>query len=693
MGSLLRVLLIEDVENDAMLLLRLLRKGGYDLHYRRVDTEESIQAALAEEEWDIVISDYSMPGFDGLAALKLCQETGIDIPFILVSGTIGEEIAVSAMRAGAHDYLMKGNLTRLVPAVQRELQEAKMRRAHRQAQEALRANEEKYRLLVEHAPSGIFEIDFASARFTSVNEVMCEYTGYTREEFLNLKPLELLSKESQSILLDLLAGVRRGEAIPASLEYKVRGKDGREFWVILRARMTGEGEGRKVTVIAHDITDRKMAEEALHRYAERLSTLHKIDQAILSARSVEEIAQATLEHIRQSVPCHAAGVIMLESDSLDAILFMADIDAQIGIPAGARFHLKPHKIAHEWLATLRRGEVVLIEDVPSLARSWPELSQLAETGLCVVLCVPLLFRDDLLGFLSLGFDEPAAASSEQIEITREIATQLAIAIQQTRLFEQVRRHAAELEERVEERTRELQSANEHLKILSQVKDEFVSNVSHELRTPITSIKLYHRLLSVKPEQGDRYLEMLEREINRLSHLIEDLLLLSRLDQGRAELSLTSVNLNELASQYVEDRQLMAQERGLTLSFTAGAGAPQVLADAGLLGQALSILLTNAMSYTPAGGSIGVTVSQSGDRCGISVCDTGPGIALDEQSRLFERFFRGKTARKSGVSGTGLGLPLAREIVERHQGTLEVRSSGIPGEGAEFTIWLPACFDE
>ncbi|MBN1313418.1 MAG: PAS domain S-box protein [Anaerolineae bacterium] len=692
MGTLLRVLIVEDAEDDAMLLLRILRKGGYDPQYRRVDNGHDIQAALSEGEWDIVISDYSMPGFDGLSALRLCQGTGRDIPFILVSGTIGEEIAVSAMRAGAHDYLMKNNLTRLVPAVRRELQEAKIRRAHRQAEEALRASEEKYRLLVENAPSGIFEIDLEKVQFTSVNEVMCEYTGYTREEFLDLRPLDLLTRDNQSILLALLTSIRQGEAIPDSAEYKIRGKDGREFWVILRSRITGENDRRKVTVVAHDITERKTAEEALHRYAERLSTLHKIDQAILSARSVEEIAQAALDHIRQLIPCLAASVAMLEADSLNAILFVTDIDDQMEIQAGARFPLKQHEAALEVLNSLRQGEVVQLEDVPSLAQTWPELSKLADTEMHFASIVPLVFQDDLLGFISLGSAKPTAASSEQIEIVREIATQLAIAIQQTRLYDQVRRHAAELEERVEERTRELQLANENLKILSQVKDEFVSNVSHELRTPITSIKLYHRLLSLKPEKGQRYLDMLAREIDRLSHLIEDLLLLSRLDQDRAELKLAPVDLNELGSQYVEDRKLLAQERELTLSFTAGAGRSVVMADKGLLGQALSVLLTNAMSYTPEGGSVGVTVSGDDGQCGISVWDNGPGIDPEEQDRLFERFFRGKAGRKSGVAGTGLGLSLAAEIVERHQGKLELNSTGVPGEGAEFTIWLPACLN-
>ncbi len=140
MGIPLRVLIAEDSENDAMLVLRRLRQGGYEPLYERVDTPEAMKAALATASWDIVIADYSMPRFNGLAALKVLKETGQDLPFLIVSGSIGEELAVAAMKSGVHDYIMKNNMARLLPAVERELREAKNRRARRQAEEQLKAS-------------------------------------------------------------------------------------------------------------------------------------------------------------------------------------------------------------------------------------------------------------------------------------------------------------------------------------------------------------------------------------------------------------------------------------------------------------------------------------------------------------------------------------------------------------------------
>jgi PAS domain S-box-containing protein len=149
MGIPLKILIIEDSEDDAVLSLRELRLGGYDPDHMRVETAEAMQAAIGEKAWDVVISDFIMPQFSGLAALDLLKKSGLDIPFIIVSGKIGEDTAVEAMKAGAHDYILKGNLPRLVPAVERELREAESRAARRAAEEDLRRYQGHLEELVE----------------------------------------------------------------------------------------------------------------------------------------------------------------------------------------------------------------------------------------------------------------------------------------------------------------------------------------------------------------------------------------------------------------------------------------------------------------------------------------------------------------------------------------------------------------
>ena len=141
----LRALVVDDSENDVLHLLRVLRKAGYEPVYERVSTAPDMQAALERQTWDIVISDFEMPRFGGFEALQLLKESGHDLPFILVSAVVSEETAVMAMKAGAHDYIMKRNLARLAPAIERELHEAQTRVARRAAEKALRQSEEQLR--------------------------------------------------------------------------------------------------------------------------------------------------------------------------------------------------------------------------------------------------------------------------------------------------------------------------------------------------------------------------------------------------------------------------------------------------------------------------------------------------------------------------------------------------------------------
>ena len=134
MPAFLRVLAVEDSENDTQLILSELRRGGYDVEYSRVETSSAMQAALSHKVWDIILCDYTMPQFTAMEALMILKESGLDLPFIVISGTIGEETAVTTLKAGAHDFLLKGRLARLIPAIQRELRDAKTRRLHRQVE-------------------------------------------------------------------------------------------------------------------------------------------------------------------------------------------------------------------------------------------------------------------------------------------------------------------------------------------------------------------------------------------------------------------------------------------------------------------------------------------------------------------------------------------------------------------------------
>src|SRR5437588_6405883 len=221
----LRVLHVEDSERDVALLTRHLARAGYELISERVETPEAMRAALEAQERDVILCDYSMPHFNALSALALLQEMGLDIPFIIISGTIGEEIAVEAMRAGAHDYLMKDNLVRLAPTIERELHEAENRRARRQAEASLRESEERFRHYFDLGLIGM-AITSPTKKMLEVNDKICEILGYERSELLRTTWAALTHPDDLAADVANFDRVMAGEIDSYSLDKRWLRKDG-----------------------------------------------------------------------------------------------------------------------------------------------------------------------------------------------------------------------------------------------------------------------------------------------------------------------------------------------------------------------------------------------------------------------------------------------------------------------------------
>lgn len=258
----LRCLIVEDQEDDAKLLLRELRAVDRDAAAERVDTPEAMHAALARAPWDLVISDFSMPRFSGLDALKLLQASGHDLPFILVSGAMGEETAVAAMRAGAHDYLLKHDLARLGPAVQRELVNAAERRKRRDMEHALRQSNEALDLALAASNTGAWAFDLRTQVSTQslIHDRMFGYTeaveGWTVEKFLTHVLPEDRERTARTF--------REMFATESDLiiECRIRRVDGEVRWIHAQGRHERDEAGRAVRIVGlvNDITERKQTE-------------------------------------------------------------------------------------------------------------------------------------------------------------------------------------------------------------------------------------------------------------------------------------------------------------------------------------------------------------------------------------------------------------------------------------------------
>ncbi|MFZ7126732.1 MAG: PAS domain S-box protein [Desulfobacterales bacterium] len=266
----LRVLVIEDSEDDALLLLRALHRSGWAVESERVDTAGALIASLADREWDIVISDYQMPQFDGLHALRIVRQHAPDLPFIVLSGAIGEEIAVATMKAGAHDYLMKDNLARLAPAISRELKEAGIRRAHRRAEAAQRESEQRYRSLFQNNHAVMLLIDPATGEIINANSAACDYYGYTMDEIihLNVTDINILPPDQVHLEMQSAQTTKRRRFF-----FKHRLADGRIRDVeVFSGPIFVEGRALLYSIV-HDVTERKQAEEALRESEEQYRLL------------------------------------------------------------------------------------------------------------------------------------------------------------------------------------------------------------------------------------------------------------------------------------------------------------------------------------------------------------------------------------------------------------------------------------
>jgi len=272
MSKPIRILIVEDSEDDALLLLRELRRSGYEPVSGRVETPEAMREALGKHQWDVIISDYVLPKFSGLAALALLRESGLDLPFIIVSGNIGEDIAVEAMKSGAHDYIIKGNLARLVPAVERELREAKVRRERKQAEGLLVQSRQQLFATLENINEGFFTLD-GEWRFTYVNTETTKLWNKSREELLGRTLWEVVPQAVGGIFEEQYRRAVR-ERVPVRFETLSPMLDS---WVEARAYPSEDG----LTVYFHDITERKLIEDNLSKLNRLYSLLSQVNEAIV----------------------------------------------------------------------------------------------------------------------------------------------------------------------------------------------------------------------------------------------------------------------------------------------------------------------------------------------------------------------------------------------------------------------------
>lgn len=427
----------------------------------------------------------------------------------------------------------------------------------------------------------------------------------------------------------------------------------------LRFYATLEQDSEKLRHLVEERTQK------LQRYTKRLEVLREIDRAILAADSPQAIAQAAMLHISELVPCLRASVGLFDDEADESIVLAINFRGETKLALGARF---PSKVYD--LDELRRGGVQFTRDTESSSDESTD-ERLRAEGVRSWFGVPLLARDELIGVLNVASDEVSGFSSEHIEIAREVADSLAIAIQQAQLYDQLHRQAADLEKRVAERTAALEA--------------FSYSVSHDLRAPLRAIDGFSRVLL--EDYGDKLDSECKRLLNiicsntgNMGQLIDDLLAFSRL--GRQEMRVGKIDMAGLAKAVFDELRMTAPERAAHLSVGA---LPCALADRSLIRQVFVNLLSNAIKFTRTRETAALEVgceTEDGENI-YYVKDNGVGFDARYAEKLFGVFQRLHT--NAEFEGTGVGLAIVHSIIKRHGGRVWADAAIDGGATIYFTL--------
>jgi PAS domain S-box-containing protein len=633
MSKTLRVLFVEDSEDDVMLLTRELSRAGYELVQERVEDRAGMKAALENKDWDIIISDYNMPRFSGLAALRLLRETALDIPLIIISGTVGEDVAVETVKLGSHDYIMKNNLIRLVPAVERELREAEVRRERRMAEEALRESEERYRELAGSIGDVFFAMD-RELRFTYWNRASEELTGVPSQEALGRKLYDIFPDVAGTYVDEVYSEVlSTGKPSTFINTYAMQGQD---YFFEISAYPTRSG----ISVFARDITARRRSEERLVA----------INRCLLNLGAdpfgnVEKILESGLDILDG---------VLIKYWSLEGGYY-SDSYVKSRIEGYGHVGKKIERAVFERFFLWARGPFETgDEGGESIEKFDPDIS---EYGLGSLLGYPVMYKGEIGGCLCLYDGRERLFTQEEMDLCGMLALSIS---------------------NEEERWADEQGLR-----------DFIDIASHELRHPITVMKGY--AVTLKDMEGrlddqtrQEMLEAIDQGADRLNTLLIELLDTSRIERGRFTLARAEIDLKTLINASLLDIESIRKDN--TFQVRLDENLDSLMVDSKKTCQLLTAILDNAIKFSPPGSEIVIDAERTGGEVLISILDEGEGIPDEARGRVFDRFYQVGESRYHSIPGIGLGLYISRQIVEAHGGRIwhEHRDGG----GSVFRFTLP-----
>jgi PAS domain S-box-containing protein len=707
----LKVLLVEDSEEDSLLLVRELARSCYQLEHLRVETAQQMRHALANGEWDVVLSDYRMPEFDAPAALRVLHESGLDIPFIIISGKIGEDLAVAAMKQGASDYLMKGNLARLVPVLERELREAEERRTHLRTEEAVKRGKAEWEAVFDAVSDLIVITDDEGVVYRCNGRVSTYFGGY--EAVLGRRIDEIFFGDAQP------EGkvFRFVHSMQSEIDEDIRFPNLKGWYNVASYPMRFEESDRAGFVfIIKDITKRREVEEEKRTSDRELLTLYAVAFRLQYTQGVDKVMGDLLFQLHNMLQMDFSCIQLLDGGRLR-------LRASLGLSPSFEKAMESLAKGSQWCTLALSGRPFLGEEPDD---RFPPKAKVAalEMGLRSWCSVPLRIGAEVMGVMTVGTRSERNHNERDVFLLSSIAGQLAVLIENYNLYDRMKEKAEELYRSKEELRENLQSvkqANLELGRLNTVKNNFIGIASHELKTPITSILggveflLKYSDIKMTPEQHSIFVSVHEGTV-QLRRLVEDLLSISRMEAQGTLQQKRPANLMKLCREAYDLFALPLSERQIRVQI-AGDETP-VPVDEGFALLAVKNLLENAIKFTPDGGEVFLTgrllkraelkgmaptvrpfyqgfpgsLPQSRRYYLLQVRDTGIGIPAEERVRIFDKFYGvGDIAHHSSGNiafmskGSGLGLSIVRGIMDLHEGAAWVEGEA---KGSVFSLLFP-----
>lgn len=617
-----------------------------------------------------VIASSSRPAFD-------LVYTRSWIPYILPAGILLSLLFFAVTRSQTRAR----NKAERSEAETRE-SETKLRKTlaeQQRAEEAIREGEERYRELVENANDIVFTLDL-QGNVTSINKAVENLTGFTQAELLKMNMTEFLTPQSTETARLMTTRKMAGEE-RTNYEVEVETRDGRAITLEISSRLA-RNNGKPVGIqgVARDITNRRHAEEALRQadqralseYERLLDRVAGLAQTLGTSRDLLAIFQGLREFTLLSVPCNGFFVSLYDPIRVVRTACYGWADGQeIDVS-----ELPPMPVTSSGpnSRAVRTNQVIITNDYMTKTIGRPAILVGPDNGLRPQssLSAPMSVMGRILGTIEVQTYEKSAYRPEHVTAMRMAANLTAVAIENNGLLESESTARANAEES------------------NRLKDEFLATVSHELRTPLTAILGWSRMLEGETLGSDmtgRAIETIKRNAKAQAQIIDDILDVSRIITGNLYLDLHPIELESVLEGSVSVVRPTADVKGIQIDLSLDQEQIAVLGDANRLQQVFWNLLSNAVKFTPAGGKVTVQLRKTDSQVQVEVADTGPGISPEFLPFVFDRFRQADSTSTRQHGGLGLGLAIARHLIEIHGGSIEVRSNG-EGTGATFTVKLP-----